>query len=179
MAEDPDATSTKPSDWSYVSEGGATIVFSYVGPQHPIFSRTVLRLRKTIIIPPPRPIFKPLDVAEEWERKLEDEREEALGIPSDDDDEEPDDPTIEFQDRVTSLLIPSNHLPRLEPAHVDQTWLQQLSDLTNEQRPKQRRAKDAIDVSKTKAVLATDLVGGKGWAVEIKVCSPESAHTPT
>ena len=29
--------------------------------------------------------------------------------------------------------------------------------------------RDRIDVSKTKAVLATDLVGGKGWAVEIKV----------
>ncbi|KAK2466812.1 hypothetical protein APHAL10511_001070 [Amanita phalloides] len=37
---------TKPGDWKYVSEGGATAVFSYIGPADPPFDGTVLRLRK-------------------------------------------------------------------------------------------------------------------------------------
>jgi hypothetical protein len=39
-------TDTTPNDWQYVSEGGATIVFSYTG-FNPHFTGTVLRLRKT------------------------------------------------------------------------------------------------------------------------------------
>lgn len=35
-----------PSDWRYVSEGGATVVFSYIGDNNPQFNNTVLRLRK-------------------------------------------------------------------------------------------------------------------------------------
>ena len=41
----------------------------------------------------------------------------------------------------------------------------------SETRPAKRRAKDVIDVERTRAVLATDLTGSKGWAVEIKVIS--------
>lgn len=37
---------TSPTDWKYISEGGATIVFSYKGPPHPILTGKVLRLRK-------------------------------------------------------------------------------------------------------------------------------------
>jgi inositol-pentakisphosphate 2-kinase len=37
---------TSPSQWRYISEGGATIVFSYIGPHHPTFTGKVLRLRK-------------------------------------------------------------------------------------------------------------------------------------
>lgn len=37
---------TEPSHWKYVSEGGATVVFSYIGPANPHFDRSVLRLRK-------------------------------------------------------------------------------------------------------------------------------------
>ena len=42
----PAAADTQPSHWKYVSEGGATIVFSYTGPANPQFDGTVLRLRK-------------------------------------------------------------------------------------------------------------------------------------
>jgi inositol-pentakisphosphate 2-kinase len=37
---------TEPSHWKYVSEGGATVVFSYIGPANPHFDGSVLRLRK-------------------------------------------------------------------------------------------------------------------------------------
>ncbi|KAF8891187.1 inositol-pentakisphosphate 2-kinase [Infundibulicybe gibba] len=36
----------QPKDWKYVSEGGATIVFSYIGPANPLLDGMVLRLRK-------------------------------------------------------------------------------------------------------------------------------------
>ncbi|PFH54239.1 hypothetical protein AMATHDRAFT_169926 [Amanita thiersii Skay4041] len=45
-------TSTRPGDWRYVSEGGATIVFSYIGPSLPTFNNTVLRLRKASLNSP-------------------------------------------------------------------------------------------------------------------------------
>ena len=178
MPNDPDATTTSPSDWRYVSEGGATIVFSYAGPPRPDFTRTVLRLRKSVTHPPPKPIQKPLDLAEEWGRKKEDEIEEAwkahlilnegAAEEATEEEEEPDDPTIEFQERVTSLLVPLEHLPRLEPVCVQRAWLQELARLSEPHRPPERSAKDAIDPLRRKAVLATDLVGGKGMAVEIK-----------
>jgi inositol-pentakisphosphate 2-kinase len=37
---------TSPAQWKYISEGGATIVFSYNGPHHPTLTGKVLRLRK-------------------------------------------------------------------------------------------------------------------------------------
>lgn len=37
---------TSPTDWKYISEGGATAVFSYRGLPHPILTGKVLRLRK-------------------------------------------------------------------------------------------------------------------------------------
>ena len=37
---------TSPNDWKYISEGGATLVFSYRGPPHPILTGKVLRLKK-------------------------------------------------------------------------------------------------------------------------------------
>ena len=37
---------TSPSEWKYISEGAATVVLSYNGPPHPIFTGKVLRLRK-------------------------------------------------------------------------------------------------------------------------------------
>ena len=37
---------TLPADWKYISEGGATAVFSYRGLPNPILTGKVLRLRK-------------------------------------------------------------------------------------------------------------------------------------
>ena len=92
------------------------------------------------------------------------------------DDEEPDDPTIVFQQRVSQRLIPSEYLPRLLSVKVTEPWLQELSDLSSGHRPEMRRAKDSIAVKKTKAVLADDLVGGEGFVVEIKVRHHESIY---
>lgn len=134
---------TQPSDWSYISEGGSSIVFSYSGPSNPTFDATALRLRKVSI--------------HEHDTVIEPGQ------------EEPDDPTIVFQHRVIQRLVPAEYVPRLETVHVERTWLEQLAKSSEARRPAERRAKDRIDLGKRKAVLATDLVGGAGWAVEIKV----------
>ena len=146
-------TSTSPGDWKYVSEGGATIVFSYCGPPDPVFTGTVLRLRKV-------------------SRNLN----KDVGLHSDSgsaafegEEEEPDDPSISFQQKVISQLIPPAYLPRLEPVHVDQRWLEALKTVSEKVRPVERQLKDELDVHHHKGVLATDLVGGEGLAVEIKV----------
>jgi len=141
----PDVLETKPADWKYVSEGGATIVYAYKGSSHPDFDGTVLRLRKAPVVIPTT--IKPDPVKEE----------------------ESDDPTIEFQARCMERLIPSEHLPRLETVWLSRTWLEELVELQDLVRPESRRLKDQVDFNKGKGVLATDLVGGNWLAVEIKV----------
>ncbi|KAG6862046.1 hypothetical protein C0995_007176 [Termitomyces sp. Mi166 len=140
------ATDTLPHHWRYVSEGGATIVFSYMGPPNAQFDGTVLRLRKVA--------FPTTDS-------------QLLSSASSQD--EPDDPTIEFQQKCIERLIPPEHLPRLESVYVTCEWLESLISLHDAKRPKERRAKDRIDVTRRKGVLATDLVGGDWISVEIKM----------
>jgi inositol-pentakisphosphate 2-kinase len=146
---------TDPKDWRYVSEGGATIVFSYHGPPNPDFDGTVLRLRKALV-PSLKSVVKIRDG-------------EVYKPHAQDGEEEPDDPTIEYQTKCMAKLIPPEHLPRLETVKLDQEWLQRLAQLENLKRPEARREKDGIDVDRRKGVLATDLVGGNWLAVEIKV----------
>lgn len=145
---DPHLGDTDPHDWKYVAEGGSTIVFSYAGPPHAHFDGTALRLRK-----------EPVPAHEESDKN------ELAPPPLD----EPDDPTIVFQRTVVERLFPSEFLPRLDAVRVERAWLRELKGLVERLRPLERRLRDRIDLGKTKAVLATDLVGGKGWAVEIKV----------
>ncbi|KAI0078850.1 hypothetical protein K474DRAFT_1706046 [Panus rudis PR-1116 ss-1] len=148
-------TETSPKDWKYISEGGSSIVFSYVGPPHPSFNGTALRLRKVNHEPTESEILLLKDV------------------------EEPDDPTIIFQHRIIERLVPKEYLPVLESVKLHRPWLEDLAMLVEEHRPKERRQADRIDITKKKAVLATDLVGGKGLAVEIKPkwsFLPSSAH---
>ena len=76
---------------------------------------------------------------------------------------------IEYQARCMERLIPKVHLPRMESVRVERGWLERLRDLKDAERPPERRAKDQIDVTRRKGVLATDLVGGDTIAVEIKV----------
>lgn len=83
--------------------------------------------------------------------------------------EELNDPMVEFQHAVMERLIPPEHLPRLTPVRVERAWLQALVNLRDLDRPQGRREVDRVDLSRTKAVVATDLVGGSGIAVEIKV----------
>ena len=134
-----DVRHTNPSNWKYMSEGGATIVFSYAGPPHPKFDGTILRLRKA-------PAQS--DSLSESER---------------------DDPTIEYQSKCIERLIPPQYLPRLETVVLDRSWLEALVALHDSVRPKERREKGAINLERKKGVLATDLVGGNWLAVEIKV----------
>jgi inositol-pentakisphosphate 2-kinase len=140
-------TDTLPQEWRYLSEGGATIVFRYVGPPNPRFNDMVLRLRKSTE-------RNTLDPTGEDQQKMD----------------EPDDPSIEFQKKCMERLLPSEHLPRLESAFVGYRWLKALATLHDAERPLERREKDHIDLSRTKGVLATDLVGNEWVAVEIKVC---------
>ncbi|KAJ7217091.1 inositol-pentakisphosphate 2-kinase [Mycena pura] len=133
---------THPADWSYLSEGGATIVFSYKGPPSPIFEGNVLRLRKCT---------------------LNDESTPPLGPEID--------PAVDFQKKCIERLIPAAYLPRLEPVAVGpnaDAWLAALAAQCEPRRPYERRQKDRIDVRRPRAVLATDLVGSQGIAVEIK-----------
>ncbi|EJD02222.1 uncharacterized protein FOMMEDRAFT_88227 [Fomitiporia mediterranea MF3/22] len=152
VSDQPHTNTTSPADWKYVSEGGATIVFSYRGPLHPVFSGTVLRLRKT---------SRNLNADGESHRETESGQLEGEG-------EEPDDHSILFQRSVTSQLIEPNDLPRLESVRVERSWLEALKAATEKSRPPGRQSKDELDVRRCKAVLATDLVRGDGWAVEIK-----------
>ncbi|KAF8844799.1 hypothetical protein BDN67DRAFT_893644 [Paxillus ammoniavirescens] len=136
-------TESQPEEWSYVSEGGATIVFSYTGPSNPNFIGKVLRLRKI-------PVSKA-----------------APRIDADGD--EPDDPMITFQRIVIATLVPSKYLPDLDVVLLDASWLEELEKLRDVDRPAERREKDQIDKRRRKGILATDLVGGKDTlAVEIK-----------
>ncbi|KAG5634090.1 hypothetical protein H0H81_003448 [Sphagnurus paluster] len=131
-----------PEHWKYVSEGGATIVYSYTGPPNTQFNGTVLRLRKS---------------------------KDTTSAPIKDNQDEPDDPTIEYQDKCMQRLIPLEHLPRLESVRVHRQWLEELVALHDADRPEARRQKDQVDLTRTKGVLATDLVGGDWLAVEIKI----------
>ena len=137
---------TDPRHWTYIAEGGSTIVFSYDGPRNHHVDGTVIRLRKSLL---PRSDSAP----------------STPGVESQD----VDDPTVDFQEHVVSRLVPPEFLPHLEHVQVERGWLERMVSLHDEQRPAKRRAKDGIDVDRTRAVLATDLIGSKGWAVEIKV----------
>jgi len=141
---------TSPHDWEYVAEGGSTIVFSYNGPRNLSFDGMVLRLRKA-----PR------------RRSHSD-----LTAPAGKQDvnlEGTEDPAVDFQEHVISRLVPAEFLPYLEHVEVEPAWLEKMVAAHDGKRPEKRRVKDCIDLKRTKAVLATNLIGSKGWAVEIKV----------
>ncbi|KAF7317203.1 Inositol-pentakisphosphate 2-kinase [Mycena chlorophos] len=61
------------------------------------------------------------------------------------------------------------HLETVPPKHLPREWLEALAKEVEASRPVERRVKDAIDLQNPRPVLATDLVGGNGIAVEIKV----------
>ncbi|KAG6833670.1 hypothetical protein H0H87_002866 [Tephrocybe sp. NHM501043] len=148
----PLITDTAPHHWKYVSEGGATIVFSYIGPPNLELDGFVLRLRKIALPTPPQAAI-------------------TAGA-----QDEPDDPLIEFQQKCMERLILSEHLPHLLPVHVTRDWLESLVSVHDHERPQDRREKDQIDLARRKGVLATDLVGGDWLAVEIK---PKWAFLPS
>ncbi|KAJ3567019.1 hypothetical protein NP233_g6638 [Leucocoprinus birnbaumii] len=145
-----DVAQTLASDWKYVSEGGATIVFSYVGSPNPSYDGMVLRLRKAVNL------GRPVD-----------------GMVNED---EPDDPIIEYQKRCMERLLSRENLPLLRSVRLERTWLEQLAEKHDKERPEARSRKDQIDFTRQKGVLATDLVGGDWIAVEVK---PKWAFLPS
>ena len=145
---------TDPRHWTYIAEGGSTIVFSYDGPRNLHFDGTVVRLRKSLVLPPSN--VSPPVSGEKTSQDAED-------------------PTVDFQEHVISRLIPPEFLPHLEHVQVERGWLERMASVHDDQRPAKRRTKDGIDFERTRAVLATDLIGSKGWAVEIKVTSDFNA----
>ncbi|KAJ6502037.1 inositol-pentakisphosphate 2-kinase [Mycena sanguinolenta] len=138
----PSLTDTLPTDWSYISEGGANIVFVYQGPRSAFFDGTALRLRKR----------KRASVDKE-----EKEEHEIL--------------SVEYQKQCLERLIPLEHLPRLELVIVGadrDAWLQALAAECEPHRALERKETDRIDFMQSRALLATNVVGGGGLAVEIK-----------
>jgi inositol-pentakisphosphate 2-kinase len=153
----PSLSDTLPTDWAYISEGGANIVFVYQGPPSPFFDGTALRLRKRALIDRDQDQDK-----EEAEEEAQDSVKEIQ--------------SIEYQKQCLERLIPPVHLPRLELVVVGddadaEAWLGTLAAECEPHRARERREKDCIDATQPKALLATNLVGGQGIAVEIKVRS--------
>ena len=132
-------------DWKYLAEGGSTIVFAYIGPAHYIISNKVLRLRKV-------------------KHQTTGTTEDALAPPLIDFD----DPAIAFQETVIRRLIPDELLPLLEVVSVDRNWVQCLAEAAEAHRPEARRLVDRIDLDRGTAVVADNLIGGAGLAVEVK-----------
>lgn len=170
-----DLTSTLPEHWRYVSEGAQTIVFSYIGPRHPHFTQRVLRLRKSSLTNTSAISSQHVDHSVDPSATFQGRTSSHCSFPVTsspdvaDRDLESNDPTIEFQDRIISRLLHSDNLPSLRSIRVDSMWVQQLQQLSEHHRPIERRRKGGIDITRRQGVLATDLVGGDGWAVEIKV----------
>jgi inositol-pentakisphosphate 2-kinase len=137
-----DITTTRPKDWKYVAEGGASLVVRYVGPPSATLSSRVLRVRK-------RPIatsVKSTTLSEGIEQEI-----------------------LNFQADIVSSILPHGCIPILHPAIVDPTWLEELAARTELMRPLARREVDCIDVSRPYAIVAPNLIGEMGVTVEIKV----------
>ncbi|KAG9021105.1 Inositol-pentakisphosphate 2-kinase [Tulasnella sp. JGI-2019a] len=137
-------TTTSPTDWTYVSEGGANIVLAYKGASDDNFSGSVLRLRAMHI-------------------------DADSSTKSNEPEQQADDPSIAFQKHIISKLISPAFLPRLEAVDLDEPWLRELAIKTEPSRPLSRRTVQIIDAKQARGVLASDLIGSTGWAVEIKV----------
>ena len=131
---------TSPSEWKYISEGAATVVFSYHGPHHPVLTGRVLRLRKA--------------------------RREGHGPPR---HSVSDDNLVAFQQSVVSRLLDPSYLPDLQTIPLQADWVEVLSIYHESFRPQERKSTSVIDFSKQTGVLAPDLIGGLSCAVEVKV----------
>ncbi len=122
---------TSPSEWKYISEGGATLVFSYIGPFHPLLTGKVLRLRKA-----PR------------ERHCPPRRSVV------------DDNPVEFQQIIVSRLLDPSYLPDLQTIPLQADWIEALFIHHEAFRPQKRRSASVVDCSRHTGVLAPDLIGG-------------------
>jgi inositol-pentakisphosphate 2-kinase len=125
------------------------MVFSYAGQFSNEFSEKVLRLRKSL----------------RWDK---DTHFPSRACQKDNWQNDSPDSSIALQN-IASKLVPPHYLPVLQNVHVSPKWLTELAEVAEEHRPAERTQKDGIDTTRWNALLATDLVSGEGWAVEIKV----------
>ena len=133
---------TSPAVWKYVSEGGATIVFSYQGPCHPILTGRVLRLSKT----PCQGVGTPLRVSND-----------QPGL------------AVEFQQKIISRLLHPSHLVNLQVVALESRWVEAFAIYHESSRPQERRSTSNIDRTNYTGLLAPDLISGLSCVVEIKV----------
>lgn len=157
-----DITFTSPEDWTYISEGGATLVLSYRGAYHQGLTGMVLRLRKERLHKPDtfHPSFTDLESHDA------DHSEQPLGHLT---DQSYFVERAAFQEEIIAKYISPIFLPRFRIACADESWLRKLSKIVETLRPLGRREVDRISCHQHKAILATDLVGRQGLVIEIKV----------
>jgi inositol-pentakisphosphate 2-kinase len=136
-----DTSLTEAKYWSYIAEGGASIVVRYMGVANSTFTGHVLRLRKRPISP-----ATSSKAAEDVEQK-----------------------SLRFQADVIAKLLPPDAVPVLHLALVEQAWLEELAIHIESARPPTRRAVDCIDIDRPYAILAPNLISDTGVSIEIKV----------
>ena len=107
-------------------QGGSTTVFSYDGPRNLHFDGTVIQLRKSLLLSP------------------------SDSIPPTSNEPDADDPTVGFQEYITSRLIHVEFLPHVQ---VERAWSEETVSTHHEKRPAKGREKDRIDVDRTRAEL--------------------------
>ncbi|GAA5821654.1 hypothetical protein JCM11491_003223, partial [Sporobolomyces phaffii] len=146
MAELPALSTTRPDDWTYLAEGGANLVLAYS--------------------PSPRSSSSSSDSPDSpyRARVLRLRKRELGGGPrggrADD----------EFHASVIKRLLPGLAVD-LERVSVDRAWLREVVERLGNgaSRPVERTRADEVDLECESAVVAEDLVGGRGViAVEIK-----------
>jgi inositol-pentakisphosphate 2-kinase len=133
---------TSPTEWKYISEGGATIVFSYQGPSHPILTGKVLRLSKA----PHGGNRSSLGVSYENSQLV-----------------------VERQQKVISRLLNPSYLVDLQVVPLEAQWIETFAIYHESSRPQERKSISIINCASRTGVLAPDLIGGLSCAVEIKV----------
>jgi inositol-pentakisphosphate 2-kinase len=136
-----DVTFTESEDWTYIAEGGASVVVRYIGEANPSFSGRVLRLRKR-----PIGLTNPPTTAPDLEQNV-----------------------LKFQTDVIATLLPPGAAPSLHLALVEQSWLGRLAAYIEPSRPAERRSVACIDVTRPYAILALNLIDDTGVCIEIKV----------
>ena len=135
-----DLSESCPDDWRYLSEGGVTMVFSYTGTAHTVYSSMVLRVRKSVTL-----------------------SSESISEQAHHED------ILSFHRYVIRRLIDPEFLPILLPAYASRDWLSRLAEGAEKWRPEGRREVSRLDVNQHSVVLATNLVEEDGVVVEIKV----------
>ncbi len=145
------AAETSPSEWKYLNEGGANVVYAFGDPLHPRYGQMVLRV--------PKAADKP-DSVFECEGEQQRKAQQA------------------FEKVILPALVDEEFLVERRKVTLPSAWLRELEDLTEESRPSHRRhaqrsstTAEPVDAPGTTAELLANMISGQAvLAVEIKVC---------